>query len=155
MIGILTLKYYRRHLPSLLRLLPMWFPFMSCLTSEIQSSAERHGGLFGRSRDALCSVADWLERLETQLSLWRTPSKVLYLVELRQLRGASDVSPRAAHRSQWQCRGPETARHSARLFGRQSMQQLTKHCYSKTNHEQTTAQRPFVTHWGYLSSVLN
>lgn len=95
----------QRHLSPLLRPLPTWFPFTSCLTSEIQLSAERHGGLFGRSRDASCSALDWLERLET---LWsssrRTPCKVLYLVELRQLRGASDVSPRSSSRQRaWDC----------------------------------------------------
>lgn len=40
-----------------------------------------------------------------------------FLVELRQLRGASDVSRWAAQSRQRQCRGPETARHSTGLCG--------------------------------------
>lgn len=123
--GILTLRVLQRPLQSLVRALPTWFPSMSCSTSraaglrpQIRSSAERHARLWGRSRDTLCGVGDWLERPESQPSSWRTPpSERLYLVELRQLRGASDVSRWAAQSRQRQCRGPETARHSTVLCG--------------------------------------
>lgn len=142
---ILTLKFFQRHLPSLLRQLPMWFPFMSCLTSQIQLSAERHARFIWSLTRRFVSVGDWFERLETQPSSWRTPSKRLYLVELRQLRGASDVSSWTAQSGQRQCRGPETARHSTGLCGQPSTPAAFHTQYCSNSHGQTMAQGPYVT----------